>query len=90
MVHCRHIVKKSLESTIPRPEDGVFQDQIKKAEPLDPALIFDDRLGYFLNFLLNPIRPINPEPKRSMVAGSGTIAILNAYSTVDSVQLKVS
>ena len=26
----------------------------------------------FLNFLLNPARPIIPEPRRSMVAGSGT------------------
>lgn len=26
----------------------------------------------FLNFLLNPARPSKPEPRRSMVAGSGT------------------
>jgi hypothetical protein len=25
----------------------------------------------FLNFLLNPARPIRPEPSRSMVVGSG-------------------
>ena len=29
---------------------------------------------YFLNFLLSPQSPSNPEPRRSMVAGSGTIA----------------
>ena len=28
--------------------------------------------SYFLNFLLNPTRPINPAHKRSMVLGSGT------------------
>lgn len=27
---------------------------------------------FFLNFLLNPARPIRPEPRRSMVVGSGT------------------
>ena len=27
---------------------------------------------YFLNFLHNPARPSNPEPRRSMVVGSGT------------------
>jgi len=27
---------------------------------------------YLLFFLLNPARPINPEPNSSMVAGSGT------------------
>jgi len=26
----------------------------------------------FLNLLLNPARPISPDPKRSMLAGSGT------------------
>jgi hypothetical protein len=35
---------------------------------------FVDRLteGYALNFLFNPKRPIKPEPRRIMVAGSGT------------------
>ena len=28
--------------------------------------------SYYLNFLLNPARPIRPKPRRSMVAGSGT------------------
>jgi len=27
---------------------------------------------YFLNFLLNPTSPTRPEPRRSMVVGSGT------------------
>ena len=36
---------------------------------LSPMIVAD---YLFLNFLLNPARPINPEPKRSMVVGSGT------------------
>ena len=36
-------------------------------------LIFDRSVKfYFLNFFLNPKIPINPEPRRIMVAGSGT------------------
>jgi len=46
---------------------------MKKAESSGPALLcFNFDVCYFLYFLLNPARPIKPEPKRSMVAGSGT------------------
>jgi hypothetical protein len=50
--------------------------QTKKAESEKPCLLPDsiDYLLYFLNnFLLPyPANPISPEPRRSMVAGSGT------------------
>jgi hypothetical protein len=46
----------------------------KKAEPNDPAFFLPNSiLIYFLkNFLPYPASPINPKPRRSMVAGSGT------------------
>ena len=46
----------------------------KRAEPNKSPDLFMYLLTavYFLNFLLNPASPIKPEPKRSMVAGSGT------------------
>ena len=56
--------------------DGVDGGRIaklrKKAEPNDPAFLSSNNNNYFLNFLLNPVSPIRPEPRRSMVAGSGT------------------
>jgi len=36
---------------------------------------------YFLNFFLNPNKPINPEPRSSIVLGSGTGAGASTLST---------
>jgi len=47
--------------------------RIKKAKPfltLPHSLTIE--YFYFLNFLLTPISPTIPEPRRSMVEGSGT------------------
>jgi hypothetical protein len=47
----------------------------EKAEPnlTLPLISIVEYSIYFLNFFLaNPANPINPDPKRSMVAGSGT------------------
>ena len=35
---------------------------------------------YFLNLLLKPARPINPEANRSMVAGSGNVATFYTFT----------
>ena len=46
----------------------------KKAEPLTLPLMFKNESAiYFRSFFLPyPASPINPHPRRSMVAGSGT------------------
>ncbi len=49
--------------------------QIKRQSPRNPAFsLFHSLSIYFLNnfFLPYPASPINPDPRRSMVAGSGT------------------
>jgi len=53
--------------------DDYRRKQTKKAEPNDPAFpLYQSGWFYFLNFLLSPTSPSRPEPRRSMVAGSGT------------------
>ena len=71
--------------TLPDGRQAVIQARIfqkKAGSVMNPAfqgekslIGCNDTFGYlFLNFLLNPKRPNRPEPKRSMVAGSGTVA----------------
>ena len=45
----------------------------KAGQNIRPALLICSLTAvYFLNFLLNPASPKSADPKRSMVAGSGT------------------
>ena len=61
-----------------RPTDSCVSLEIfeQQAEPILilPCLFFQLDLFYFLDNFLRPnaARPTNPEPKRSMVVGSGT------------------
>jgi hypothetical protein len=48
---------------------NVWKDEVNLFETFF-ALI--KNLFYFRNFFLSPARPINPEPIRSIVVGSGT------------------
>jgi hypothetical protein len=52
-----------------------FHLLFKTKEKVGPFLIMpflsSKYMIHFLNFLLNPRRPINPEPMSSMVPGSG-------------------
>lgn len=89
MTHPNSINGNHLTSIFDAPETmEIFQNTKLNEEKgrinSDPASLIQNLIFHFPNFFLNPIRPNNPEPRRSNVAGSGTGVIAppqNCHST---------